>query len=88
MANLTIRNLDETVKTNLRLRAAQHNCSMEEEARQILKQALQNSETGLASRIHTRFAAIGANTNSIELVIPERSSARNPLKFDESGEAS
>lgn len=39
MASLTIRNLDESLKTDLRLRAARHGCSMEEEARQILRQA-------------------------------------------------
>jgi antitoxin FitA len=33
MASLTIRNLDESVKQNIRLRAATHGVSMEEEAR-------------------------------------------------------
>lgn len=41
MAHLTIRNLEETIKTGLRQRAAIHGRSMEEEARQILKQAVQ-----------------------------------------------
>jgi plasmid stability protein len=59
MANLTIHNLDDTVKTSLRLRAAQHQCSMEEEARQILKHALLNTDKGLGSRIHSRFATLG-----------------------------
>jgi plasmid stability protein len=36
MASITIRNLDETVKRKLRLRAAQRNRSMEDEAREIL----------------------------------------------------
>lgn len=40
MASLTIRNLDDNVKALLRLRAAQHGRSMEEEARQILRQTL------------------------------------------------
>ncbi|MGB7415059.1 MAG: hypothetical protein WA902_12705 [Thermosynechococcaceae cyanobacterium] len=40
MASITIRNLDEQVKTALRLQAAQHNRSMEEEARIILRQTL------------------------------------------------
>lgn len=38
---LTIRNLDETVKQKLRLRAASHGTSMEAEAREILRQALE-----------------------------------------------
>lgn len=81
MANLTIRNLDESVKTGLRLQAAKHGCSMEEEARQILKQAVQTAETGLGSRIHGRFAAIGG----AELTVPARSAPRNPPEFGDTG---
>ena len=33
MASITIRNLDDEVKTRLRVRAAQHHRSMEEEVR-------------------------------------------------------
>ena len=40
MASITIRNLDEDVKTKLRVQAAQNNRSMEEEARIILRRAL------------------------------------------------
>lgn len=40
MPSLTIRNLDEEVKEQLRLRAAMHGHSMEQEARGILKQAV------------------------------------------------
>lgn len=40
MATLTIRNLDEGLKHNLRLRAAGHGRSMEQEARVILAAAL------------------------------------------------
>jgi len=36
MATLTIRKLDEKVKAGLRVRAAQHGRSMEEEARRII----------------------------------------------------
>ena len=63
MANLTIRNLDDKVKAVLRLRAAQHGCSMEEEARQILQQALAPAVTGgnLAERIGRRFAGLDAD---------------------------
>lgn len=37
MATLTIRNLDEAIKTQLRIRAAEHGQSMEEEVRCILR---------------------------------------------------
>ena len=40
MASITIRNLDDTIKRKLRLRAAEHDRSMEEEARDILRCAL------------------------------------------------
>ncbi len=40
MANLSIRNLDNRLHQALQARAARHGVSMEEEARQILRQAI------------------------------------------------
>ena len=40
MASITIRNLDDDVKARLRVRAAEHGRSMEEEAREILRRAV------------------------------------------------
>ena len=40
MASITIRNLDDNVKTRLRVRAADNGRSMEEEARLILRDAV------------------------------------------------
>jgi len=40
MASITIRNLDDGVKARLRMVAAMHGCSMEEEARRILRNTL------------------------------------------------
>ena len=37
MTSITIRKLDDSLKRRLRLRAAEHNRSMEEEARDILR---------------------------------------------------
>ncbi len=37
MASITIRNLDGDIMQRLRVRAAEHGCSMEEEARDILR---------------------------------------------------
>lgn len=61
MASLTIRNLDDSLKASLRIRAAEHGRSMEEEARQILGKSLARERTsvGLGSRISSRFAAVG-----------------------------
>jgi antitoxin FitA len=81
MASLTIRNLDETIKTGLRLRAANHGCSMEEEARQILKLAVQQPAlaNNLGSRIHQRFA--GLEGGNVEL--PMRTPVRTPPDLGE-----
>lgn len=62
MGTLTIRNLDDPLKRRLRLRAAARNRSMEEEARQILRAALQEAAPptqDLGTRIRARFAALG-----------------------------
>jgi len=78
MAMLTIRNLEDSVKAELRLSAARHGCSMEEEARRILRRALsRRDERGLGSLIHERFAAIGG----LELDLPGRSAPRAAPDF-------
>jgi plasmid stability protein len=63
MASITIRKLEETTKRKLKIRAAMHGRSMEQEAREILKKALQgtSSKTGanLAAAIQRRFAPLG-----------------------------
>lgn len=83
VANLTIRGLDEAIKTNLRLQAARQGHSMEEAARQILRRALMTSDTdvgGLGSCVHEYFVGAGA----IDLTVPERSTPRAALDFSES----
>jgi plasmid stability protein len=40
MASITIRNLDESLKIRLKARATEHGCSMEEEARRVLRESL------------------------------------------------
>ena len=77
MASLTIRKFDDELKTLLRLQAAHHGCSMEQEARDILRRAVQAqpSGTGFAQKIHQRFAKL----NVEELPIPKRRAARLPV---------
>ncbi len=48
MASLTVRQLDDTLKKLLRLRAARHGRSMEDEIRVILREAAEQSEAGSA----------------------------------------
>jgi len=40
MARITIRNLEDEIKQRLRIRAAERGCSMEEEARDILRRVM------------------------------------------------
>jgi plasmid stability protein len=73
MATLTIRNLDDELKSRLRIRAARHDHSMEEEARSILRSALSESEnlaesTGIGTRIRNRLKDVGG----VELDLPRR----------------
>ena len=60
MAALTIRNVDESIKQSLRIRAAQHGVSMEEEARRILREALVrvSQPQPLGQRLKQRFADV------------------------------
>jgi len=41
MASITIRKLNDSLKMRLKARAAEHGCSMEEEARNILRESLE-----------------------------------------------
>lgn len=77
MGTLTIRNLEDPLKSRLRLRAAARNHSMEEEARQILRAALQEpapATTDLGARIRARFAGLG----DVQLPIDAREPVRPP----------
>jgi plasmid stability protein len=59
---MTIRNMDDNVKTRLRIRAAEHGRSMEEEAREILASALiaeAKQTVGMGTAIRRRFAPLG-----------------------------
>ena len=83
MAALTIRNLDDGVKTRLRVRAAQNGRSMEEEARAILRRALAadagEGEPNLAAFAQALFAPLGG----VELPEAPRGPAREPPAFDD-----
>ena len=81
MASITIRNLEDGVKRCLRVRAAEHGHSMEEEARRILHAALVDwspQPSRLASAIHARFAPLGG----VDLDTPLREPMREPPRFD------
>ena len=81
MASITIRRLEEKLKARLRVKAAHHGRSMEEEAREILRNGLQDEapqkELDLGSAIRRHFAEIGG----VDLVLPRREAVRRPPKF-------
>ena len=81
MASITVRNLDEGLKRRLRIRAAENGCSMEQEARDILKAALDDDAAPsrkLGTAIHELFKPFGG----VELEIPPREPMREPIRFD------
>lgn len=81
MASLTIRDLDEGLKQRLRVRAAHRNRSMEEEARQILREALTEAPSpavDLAQRIRARFSPLG----DVALPTSPREAVRTPPALD------
>jgi plasmid stability protein len=70
MAAVSIRDLDESVKERLRVRAARHGRSMEAEMRAILTAAVADDATkpGLFDVLHSHFAELGG----VELELPDR----------------
>ncbi len=81
MASITIRNLEEGLKRRLRIRAAEHGCSMEEEARSILRTVLGQKAApakNLGTTIHKLFKPFGDGA----LDIPPREPIREPPRFE------
>ncbi|HWH01829.1 MAG TPA: plasmid stabilization protein [Pilimelia sp.] len=70
MAAVSIRDLDDSVKEKLRIRAARHGRSMEAEMRLILTAAVteENVRTGLVNALIDRFARLGG----VDLDLPPR----------------
>jgi plasmid stability protein len=81
VASMTIRNLDEKLKARLRIQAARHGRSMEDEARDILRSALSAASVraGLVKSIRRRIEPLGG----IELQIESRGSMREPPDLTE-----
>lgn len=79
MASLTIRNLEDHLKERLRVRAAQHGRSMEEEARAILR-AVVGAATG--PELWTLSRQLFSGSKGVELKLPSRTKDRAPPVFD------
>ena len=82
MAQVIVRNLENEVKEGLRRRALRHGRSIEEEVRDILRNAVKEEgrhpSAGLGGEIAALFAGIGLGTDITEL----RGHAIKPATFD------
>jgi len=84
MATMTIRNLDDDLKARLRLRAARHGQSMEEEARSILRAALANRvEDDSGASLYAAIRAHVEPFGGVDLELPLREPQRDPPDFGE-----
>ena len=81
MDSITIRQLEPGVKARLRVRAAEHGRSMEQEAREILKAGLSRepaAQLNLVAAIRRHIEPLGG----VDLKLPKREAARRPPKFE------
>ena len=79
MASMTIRDIDDDLKARLRIQAAKHGRSMEEEARDILRSALSSGSRGsLVKSIRRRVQSLGG----VELEIAPRQPMREPPSLE------
>jgi antitoxin FitA len=79
MAAVSIRNLDDTVRERLRIRAAAHGRSMEAEMRAILVEAVREpgDDEGILGALVARFDELGG----VDLDLPSRSAPPRAVDF-------
>jgi len=80
VAQLVVRNLQDSVKEELRRRAARHRQSLEAEVRDILRDAVtrpESDERHLGTRVARRFAGLGVHLDFAEL----RGQPARPARF-------
>jgi plasmid stability protein len=80
MASITIRDIDDCLKARLRLQAARHGHSMEQEAREILRTALSTGRPRHGSLVDSMRARIEP-LGGIELEIAPREAIREPVNL-------
>jgi antitoxin FitA len=82
VANNTIRNLDEALKSRLRIQAARNGRSMEDEARDILRSSL-NQEPRDPKNLGTGINALFKPFGGFDVPDIPREPMREPPTFDE-----
>lgn len=83
MASITIRNLDDDLKARLRVRAAQRGRSMEEEARVLLREALDGPRSAAKPHLADLAQSLFGARHGVELPVVPRAKARPVPTFDE-----
>ncbi len=80
MASITIRKLDDQIKSQLKARAVEHGRSMEEEARQILRESLDRQRPKTMADIALELFG---PKHGFDLNLPPRAKLRPPPDFSE-----
>ncbi len=80
MSTMTIRDIDDSIKAQLQMRATRHGRSMEDEAREILLQAL-STEPEPGASLYEAIRAIVEPLGGVELQLPRRGPGREPPDF-------
>jgi plasmid stability protein len=78
MASLVVRNIDESVKARLRMRASRNGHSMEAEVRHILKDAVERDP---AQNLADLALEIFGSRHGVDLEIPRPATDREPPDF-------
>jgi plasmid stability protein len=83
MAQLIVRKVEPEVKRKLQQRAIRHGCSMEQEIRDILRNAVKDDQGGARNRVGSRIAALFADIG-LDADIPElHGEPIRPVRFDD-----
>lgn len=85
MGALTVRNVNDETKQALRLRAARHGVSMEQEIRTILDNVAKAEQPSTGGREDSLYAAIRKLVEpygGFELEVPPREAMREPPRFE------
>ena len=86
MAQILVRNLEDPLKARLQRRARRHGRSMEEEAREILRNALHEKEApavGFGTASVALFSGQGIGLEKGEEIREWRGFPLQPISFDE-----
>jgi len=81
MVTLTIPDLEDSVEAKLRVRAAKHGRSTEDEVRNILRAAVEEADTEPAN-LYQAIRRIVEPFGGFELELPPREKMRDPPRFD------